>query len=531
MRMNRDDFVIENDILKDYVGSGGDIVIPDGVTVIGLDAFKLCKTLGRVELPEGIRQIDNYAFFGSSITGIHLPEGVDLGNAAFEGCGALKEICLPTGMDIIAAGAFSNCSGLESVTFPDSLTTIENVAFEGCSSLKTLVFPENTEEIGSQSFDRCGSLERIVLPESLRIIGGGAFARCKNLKQIECSDRVFRLFLDSCNAKNLLTVTYDYLSGSLTTTAKPDEQFAKYVKKNGAKLFNLILADDCGTAMDAFAAIVGTLEQKLLNSMLDAAAAAQNAPSVTAWLLQYKAQNEDPVKSAAEQKDQLDKALGLKKMTAADWKTIYQVKSIDAEQVQLGKYSGTDTVVVIPDLIGKKKVTVLSGTFDGYTPLQEVQLPDTVTEISRGAFYGCTQLQEVTLPKKLKTLGGSVFGNCTGLLQIEIPKSVAVLGAGVFENCTQLCKLTLSPKLKKICMNTFAGCTSLTEITLPEKCSEIEFFAFNHCQNLRAVHIGANVKSIDYEAFDNCPNVTIYAPAGSYAETWANKHNILFVAE
>ena len=29
----------------------------------------------------------------------------------------------------------------------------------------------------------------------------------------------------------------------------------------------------------------------------------------------------------------------------------------------------------------------------------------------------------------------------------------------------------------------------------------------------------------------NCPNVTIYAPTGSYAETWANKHNIPFVAE
>jgi hypothetical protein len=39
------------------------------------------------------------------------------------------------------------------------------------------------------------------------------------------------------------------------------------------------------------------------------------------------------------------------------------------------------------------------------------------------------------------------------------------------------------------------------------------------------------VKSIGYEAFDNCPDVTIYAPTGSYAETWAKEHNIPFVAE
>ncbi|MBQ1984697.1 MAG: leucine-rich repeat protein, partial [Clostridia bacterium] len=75
------------------------------------------------------------------------------------------------------------------------------------------------------------------------------------------------------------------------------------------------------------------------------------------------------------------------------------------------------------------------------------------------------------------------------------------------------------------------GCSALTEITIPEKCREIESFAFDRCFNLEAVHIGAGVKSIDYEAFDDCPKLTIYAPAGSYAETWANEHNIPFVAE
>jgi hypothetical protein len=328
-----------------------------------------------------------------------------------------------------------------------------------------------------------------------------------------------------------LATTYAYLAGKLITPAKPDDVFAKYVKRNTAKLIPLILADDCAAALDSMVRIGGPIDKKVLNTLEETTLAAQNTPSVTAWLLQYKAQTADPVKAAAEAKDQLDKALGLKKMTAADWKNIYQVKSVDAEQVQLGKYSGTDTVVAIPDMIGKKKVTILSGTFDGYAQLQEVQLPDTITEISRGAFYGCTQLQEVTLPKKLKTLGGSAFGNCTSLIQIEIPKSVAVLGAGAFENCVQLHKITLSPKIKKIPMNAFAGCTALTEITLPEKCREIEFFAFNRCWNLQAVHIGADVKSIGYEAFDNCPSVTIYAPAGSYAETWAKEHNIPFVAE
>ena len=40
--MSNSDFVIENGVLKEYTGKGGDVVIPDGVTSIGLDAFKDC---------------------------------------------------------------------------------------------------------------------------------------------------------------------------------------------------------------------------------------------------------------------------------------------------------------------------------------------------------------------------------------------------------------------------------------------------------------------------------------------------------
>ena len=40
---NASDFVIENGVLKKYVGSGGDVVIPEEVTAIGNGAFSGCK--------------------------------------------------------------------------------------------------------------------------------------------------------------------------------------------------------------------------------------------------------------------------------------------------------------------------------------------------------------------------------------------------------------------------------------------------------------------------------------------------------
>lgn len=38
------DFIIENGKLREYIGLGGDIVIPEGVTEIDPSAFKRCKT-------------------------------------------------------------------------------------------------------------------------------------------------------------------------------------------------------------------------------------------------------------------------------------------------------------------------------------------------------------------------------------------------------------------------------------------------------------------------------------------------------
>ena len=59
---NARDFIIENGILKKYVGPGGDIVILKGVTKIGDYAFSWCSNLTGIEIPEGVTHIGYSAF-------------------------------------------------------------------------------------------------------------------------------------------------------------------------------------------------------------------------------------------------------------------------------------------------------------------------------------------------------------------------------------------------------------------------------------------------------------------------------------
>ena len=58
------DFEIENGVLKKYTGSGGNVVIPDGVTTIGDYAFWNCSSLASITLPDSVTTIGNWAFSG-----------------------------------------------------------------------------------------------------------------------------------------------------------------------------------------------------------------------------------------------------------------------------------------------------------------------------------------------------------------------------------------------------------------------------------------------------------------------------------
>ena len=55
--------------------------------------------------------------------------------------------------------------------------------------------------------------------------------------------------------------------------------------------------------------------------------------------------------------------------------------------------------------------------------------------------------------------------------------------------------------------------------------------AFDSCPALQNVFIPSSVTAIGFGVFFGCPNITIHAPAGSYAETYAKENNIPFVAE
>ncbi|MGN0302377.1 MAG: leucine-rich repeat domain-containing protein, partial [Anaerotardibacter sp.] len=176
------DFEIENGVLLRYLGSEKEVVIPEGITTIGSNAFR-GKTIESVVIPEGVTVIEDRQKmkFGDGafkdcrfLSRVSLPESLEvIGISAFEGCKSLKEITLPKNLKRLGNSSFAE-SGLTSFTLPNA----ENLGFSICSNCRDLTditVEDGIELIPASSFSNCCSLTEATLPESVTAVGRFAF--------------------------------------------------------------------------------------------------------------------------------------------------------------------------------------------------------------------------------------------------------------------------------------------------------------------------------------------------------------------
>lgn len=138
--------------------------------------------------------------------------------------------------------------------------------------------------------------------------------------------------------------------------------------------------------------------------------------------------------------------------------------------IEITKYNGTDTEIIIPNQI------------DGME----------VTSIGDNAFDGNEKITSVTIPNTVLDVGIEAFANCKNLSNV------------IFEE---------NSKLDRILVNAFDG-TALQEFTVPESC-RILGNAFNECDIKKLVILG-NKTGINYMSDFSLPlDVVIYFPRGS----------------
>ena len=242
------------------------IVIGDGVTGIGNNAFQYCSSLTGAAIPGSVTAIGSSVFYGcDALTDIYyggygidwlataghndVPNGTavhfkdDLygkgacgenvnwvmtadgtltisGTGAMTDCGSfgdpapwkicrqyIKSAVIGSGVTSIGKYAFYCCEALTSVTIPDTVTVIGDGAFHGCSRLSGMTIPDTVTGIGSYAFYNCSSLPSVTIPDGVTTISESAFEGCSCLSSVTIPDSVTSIgksaFRDCCKLTGL----------------------------------------------------------------------------------------------------------------------------------------------------------------------------------------------------------------------------------------------------------------------------------------------------------------------------------------
>ena len=133
-------------ISDNHKGTFTSITIPDGVEIIGDNAFAYNRNLASIEIPNTVKEIGgNIIYRCDALTTINIPNSVEKMSCAFYYAKGLQYVHLPENIKYkkIVSSTFYGCEALQSLTIPDNITEIDWYAIQN-SGLKEFHFKSKT---------------------------------------------------------------------------------------------------------------------------------------------------------------------------------------------------------------------------------------------------------------------------------------------------------------------------------------------------------------------------------------------------
>ena len=209
-------------------GSITKVEIPDGLETVEGSCFLNCSNLTEVAIGAGVRSVGANAFDGcermKTLEFLNNDTFRLIDTGAFRLCKELKEISLPDSTFAIQNNAFEMCSNLAEVVAGDALEYVGQDAFKDARLMKSsklvmignvlvgydsaqirdrdeIEIEDGVVSIAEDAFKDCG-LGTVVIPESVKWIFNNAFANCSNLWKTVVRNPDVRLQNDPAIKKN-----------------------------------------------------------------------------------------------------------------------------------------------------------------------------------------------------------------------------------------------------------------------------------------------------------------------------------------
>ena len=368
-----------------------------------------------------------------------------IGYQAFCGCTRVVDVIVPDSVTSIGDSAFYNCQKLNNITIPNSVTSIGNSVFYNCTNLLRITLP-GLENIGKYSLCECPNLRRI------------EYYGTKNQWNKICK------LQNNSKLNNVETFCIDGLTGSFDPITYSTKDYLKFKiddnvtlvgydkNKMKSKNINVDSIEFAGFKFNvtsignsAFRSCTSLTSVTIGNSVTSIDDYAfEGCTSLTNITIPNSVTS---IGSYA-----FTGCVSLKSVTIPN-----SVTSI-GDNAFYKCASLTD--IIIPNSV----TSIGNSTFEYCTSLTSVTIPNSVTSIGGSAFSGCTSLTSVTIPNSVTSIGGSAFRSCTSLTSVTIGNSVTSIVDYAFYNCTSLTNVTIGNSVTSIGDYVFKNCEKLEKI-------------------------------------------------------------------
>ncbi len=434
---------------RDLINSVVKVVIEEGVTSIGDNAFTSFEKLKEISIPGTVKSIGSSAFADTGLTSVVIPEGVEcIKSGAFIFCFSLENIETPESLTSIGDNIFEQTKWLNNYKdeHENEMVILNGILIDGSQASGDVVIPDGVVNIADYAFEFSTSIKSISMPESVRTIGENAFYSCINLNDIALSENIESIglsafdktaWLDSRKKENDLIIENRAVISATGCTG------------------DMVLPDDINCIADS---------------------AFYNCNKLTGISIP------DSVKRIGTQ----------------TFYNCYNLKNINlpSELTVIGKQAfyncNSITKLGIPDNVK----SIGEEAFYKCKKLEKITLPENIESIGSYAFAYCYELENLYIPEYVNQIGENIILDDSKMYKISVSKANPFYCDvnGVLFNVDKTILIAF-PKYKEA-----------ESYIIPESVTTIDSKAFS-CSSIEELIITENVDNISSDAFINSPDL------------------------
>lgn len=541
--------------------------IPEGVELIGTNCFTGSTNFEHITIPDSCSYVGyaityktkmfteeenetgtEFIYADKWLVGVPQPLKDNLkyiGGTKQAGESDDERIQIRSGTVGIAVDACQRMLQLEEVTLPNSIKYISGYAFERCEKLWSFnaYSCKNLVSLGTGVFYEDILLSSVSLGSNLKEIGEYCFYKCESL-HLPDESNIHRIMPDSIEEVG----GYAFYKSGIWDDA--EEESVIYVgnwavgrgsagtssitlKAGTVGIANYALSDATGEKREQRLTSVKTTDESLL--YIGEGAFYCCSELITFEIGSYVKHINDFTFYGCESYQNAGRPLRLEHIGRSAFYDCQSLKTFDLSSCQdlseIGifafGYCSSLEEIYLPEFITEIKPY----TFYECDALKSVSIPEGVESIGKQAFLGCDNLQTVTFEQSenategLEVIGDSAFYLCYSIEEIALPDTVTTVSDSAFYGCVGIKELKLSDSLTYIGDSAFYNLNVLTDVIIGKNVEYIGTYAFGNCENLKSITLSKEVEWIGAYAFFQCSFSTIYTDATEALEDWHGRVN------